>query len=88
MIRTPQLRETLNINEVLLSLLQGILRNRIKQKKVEMHRLRNMVYTDNLWIEIETLHGSAAIHTLLGRYHQILFILWALSIQPTMLEQS
>jgi hypothetical protein len=52
-----------------------------------MHRLRNMVYTDNLWIEIETLHWSAAINTLLGRYHQILFILRALSIQPTRLEQ-
>jgi hypothetical protein len=51
--------------ELPLKALQDILHNRITQKKVEMHESHNIVYNQNLWREIETLHWvSARILTL------------------------
>ena len=43
-----------------LKALQDILRNRIKQKKGEVHECHSMVYNQNLWREIETLNWVLA----------------------------
>jgi hypothetical protein len=43
-----------------LKALQDILRNRIKQKKREVHESNSMVYNQNLWREIETLNWVLA----------------------------
>ena len=44
-----------------LKALQDILHNRIKQKKGEIHdESHNIVYNQNLWREIETLHWCLA----------------------------
>jgi hypothetical protein len=40
--------------------LQGILHNRIIQKKREMHPSYNKVYLESLWTEIETLQWVLA----------------------------
>jgi hypothetical protein len=40
--------------------LQEILRNRISQKKGEIHQSHNIAYTNILWTEIETLHWVLA----------------------------
>jgi hypothetical protein len=40
--------------------LQEILRNRISQKKGEIHQSYNIAYTNILWTEIEALHWVLA----------------------------
>jgi hypothetical protein len=40
--------------------LQELLRNRISQKKGEIHQSHNIAYTNILWTEIETFHWVLA----------------------------